>query len=170
MSVLEVYDDHGIRFRYPPFWEVQEQENEDQLMITVSSPGTSFWSVGLFHAKPSPAEVAEAVLSALREEYEELDAYAVHEEFCHSPAIGYDIEFFCMELLNSAWIRAFEARDFTVLVLYQADDTELEDSEQWFDVLCRSLQCAHADTTTPDVSDYLHNQAVEEDDVGKDEK
>ena len=137
----EVYDRHGITFQYPADWEVSEQEQGDECLITVSGPGTSFWSVGLFRDRPSPDLVLETALAAFKDEYPDLDAYDVDDELLSQPTMGYDIEFFCLELVNTARIRSFLAQDFTVLVLCQADDTELESSDPLFEEMSRSLNC-----------------------------
>ena len=137
----EVYDRHGITFQYPADWEVSEQEQEDECLITVSGPGTSFWLVGLFRDRPSPDLVLETALAAFKDEYPDLDSYATDDELLSQPTLGYDIEFFCLELVNTARIRSFLAREFTVLVLCQADDTELETSDPLFAEMSGSLNC-----------------------------
>jgi hypothetical protein len=141
----EVYDRHGITFHYPADWEVSEQEQGDECLITVSGPGTSFWSVGLFRDRPSPDLVLETALAAFKDEYPDLDSYEADDELLSQPTLGYDIEFFCLELVNTARIRSFLAQDFTVLVLCQADDTELETSNRLFEEMSRSLDCELAD-------------------------
>ena len=65
-------------------------------------------------------------LNAFREEYEELDIYPVAETICHRESIARDLEFVCLEMMNSAFLRAFKTDGFTVLILYQGTDRELE--------------------------------------------
>lgn len=137
----EVYEQHGITFQYPADWEVSEQEQEDECLITVSGPGTSFWSVGLFRDRPHPDLVLETALAAFKDEYPDLDSYTAEDEILDQPTSGIDLEFFCLELVNTARIRSFLAKDFTVLVMCQADDTELEGSEPIFEAMTRSLDC-----------------------------
>src|SRR5882724_11392301 len=118
--MYETYRAHGISFQYPADWGLQEQAAENEVLITVSSPETSFWSICLFPDHPTPEEVAETALAAFREEYEDLDVYEMSTSVCGFPTVAHDIEFFCLELVNSAWVRAFSTPAFTVLVLYQA--------------------------------------------------
>ena len=146
----EVYDRHGITFQYPADWEVTEQEEGDECLITVSGPGTSFWSVGLFRDRPSPDLVLETALAAFKDEYPDLDAYVTDDELLSQPTLGYDIEFFCLELVNTARLRTFLAREFTVLVLSQADDTELEISDPLFAEMSGSLNCELLDDDDED--------------------
>ncbi len=137
----EVYDQHGITFQYPGDWEISEQEQGDECLVTVSGPGTSFWSVGLFRDRPHPDLVLETALAAFQDEYPDLDSYQSDDEILNQPTSGIDLEFFCLELVNTARMRAFLAKNFTILVLYQADDTELETSQPLFDEMTRSLNC-----------------------------
>ena len=140
-----VYDSHGITFQYPADWVVTEQEQGDECLISVSGPGTSFWSVGLFRDRPHPDLVLETALAVFKDEYPDLDVYETEEELLGQQATGYDIEFFCLELVNTARLRAFLAEEFTVLVMCQADDTELETSTPLFEALSQSLTCALPD-------------------------
>lgn len=146
----EVYDHHGITFQYPTDWEVSEQEQGDECLITVSGPGTSFWSIGLFRDRPHPELVLETALAAYKDEYPDLDSYLAEDEILQQPTSGYDLEFFCLELVNTARVRSFLAHDFTVLIMCQADDTELESSEPLFDEMTNSLDCDVPDDTEED--------------------
>jgi hypothetical protein len=151
----EVYDRHGITFQYPADWEVSEQEQGDECLITASGPGTSFWSVGLFRDRPSPDLVLETALAAFKDEYPDLDFYEANDELLNQPTVGYDLEFFCLELVNTARIRSFLAKDFTVLVLCQADDTELETSDPLFEEMSQSVDCELLDDEDEDPFDDL---------------
>lgn len=137
----EIYSGHGVRFRYPDDWDVTEQRQEDQITITVSSPGTSFWSVSVFPDGPEPDELVEAALDAFREEYPELDIYPASAKLCDRRAVAKNIEFVCLELLNSAWLRSIRTPQSTLLVLYQGTDAELEETQPELERMTRSLEC-----------------------------
>lgn len=123
----ETYSGHGVQFSYPATWEISEQRQPGEVSITVSSPGTAFWNLTLFFDEPDPESIIEATLDAFREEYDELDIYPATAAVCRRPAVARDLEFVCLELLNSAWVRAFRAPEFSALVLYQATDAELHE-------------------------------------------
>lgn len=136
-----IYDAHAVRFRYPEDWLLSEAESDAEVSLTVSSPATSFWSLTLYFAQPDVEELIEAAVEAFRAEYEELDAYEVSGRLCERPAIGRDIEFVCLELLNTAYLRAFRTDRFTVLVLYQGTDSELEQTLPLMEDISNSLWC-----------------------------
>ena len=138
---MPTYDAHGVRFDYPEDWGVQEQSQGSEHLITVSSPETSFWSLGLFFDCPTPDHVVQTVLRALEDDYPEIDIYESRETLLNQQTVSRDVEFVCMELLNSAWIRAFQTPRFTALILSQSTDHELEMAEPILDSITESLEC-----------------------------
>ena len=141
LELQEVYQGHGVGFRYPAAWELSEQRAGNEVTITVSSAETSFWSVVLCSDAPRPEDLIESALEAFRDEYEELDIYDAQASMCRRPTIACDLEFVCLELINSAFLRAFRAGSLSVLVLYQGTDYELEDTQQILEAISASLRC-----------------------------
>ena len=146
-NMEEIYEGHGIRFRYPVYWEVTEQEDDEATSITVASPDTSFWSISLFHDAPSPQEVLESALEAFREEYAEADVYASTERIGDRAGVARDLDFVCFELINSAFLRSFQTERYTVLVLYQGFDGELETTRPLLEAISASLAFAGEDNS-----------------------
>lgn len=140
-GVDEIYSGHGIRFRYPAHWEISEGRSEDQIDVSVESPGTSYWTVTLFLRNPSPQQVIRTAVGAYREEYDELDAYPAEASLCHRRAVAQNLEFVSLELINSAFLRAFRTGRYTVLVMYQGTDHELEETRETLEEMSASLEC-----------------------------
>ena len=135
----ETYEAHGIRFCYPRTWDVSESQEDNELTVSVHSPETSYWSVVIMLDRPDPAQVVESAVKVFRKEYDEIDVYLV--EAGERDAVARDLEFVCYELLNSAFLRSFQTDGFTVLVLYQGNDRELEETKQTLEAISNSLQC-----------------------------
>ena len=134
-----VYDKMGITFQYPENWDLDERDAlQGERGATVYSPGGAFWSVLLQPASISPQEAARTALEALRKEYE-LDAEETQETIAGSDLAGYDVNFYYVDLTNTAYIRAFRAADSTYLILCQAEDRELRDVEAVFRAMTTSL-------------------------------
>ena len=53
--------------------------------------------------------------------------------------VGYDLNFYCLDLTNTAQIRAFRRNEKIYLVLFQAEDREYEHIEPVFRAMTRSL-------------------------------
>ena len=143
--MVDEFAGHGVRFRYPDSWELTEQQNDDGVAVTISGPGTSFWTLQLFFDAPAPEHVILQAVEAFRAEYEEIDFYPASAELCARPASGGDVEFVCLELMNSAFLRAFQADRFTALVLFQGTDAELEETRETLDAITDSLRCDSGD-------------------------
>ena len=47
----------------------------------------------------------------MREQYDELDAEAVTEKVAGKELIGYDMNFYCLDLTNTAQVRSFRTPD-----------------------------------------------------------
>jgi len=136
----QTYHAHGVQFRFPSSWELSEQSRGNEAAITVESPETSFWSLWLFFDCPTPQRVLETAVSALEQDYDEIDVYPVEARMCRRESLARDVEFVCLELINSAFLRAFQTDDFTALVFYQGTDHELERTRPILEGICKSLQ------------------------------
>ena len=138
------YEAHGIRFQFPKNWKINEERSNNQLSITVSSPDgpdTLFWTLSLFYEIPSENELIETALEAFREEYDEIDIYPVAKTVCDRESVGRDLEFLCLELINSACLRAFRTNHFSALILYQGTDHELKTAKEQLEKISLSLVC-----------------------------
>ena len=140
MSLLETYRGNGVEFRYPEFWELSEQRDAQQVSITVASPGTSFWTLSLFFARPAPGDLMDSAVQAFREEYEDVDVYPADGRLGPYACDGRDVQFVCLELINSAALRALQAGDVTAFVLYQGTDQELEETRPILEAISGSLR------------------------------
>ncbi len=137
----KIYLTHGISFRYPEDWElsVQPQEQAQEIEIIVDSPQTSFWGLTLFFNGPQAEEVIKTALRTFQEEYDEIDIYPSTAKLCGRRTIARDLQFVCMDLINSTFLRAFETDRFTALVLFQATDNELDKTLPLLERLNRSM-------------------------------
>jgi len=101
--------------------------------------------VSLFPGRPDPQDIVAAALDAFHEEYDELDDYPSKVRVCKRPTVARDVDFVCLELLNSAGIRAFRAPEFTVLVLFQLTEAEREEMAPILERITKSLSCPAVD-------------------------
>jgi len=139
--VTSRYDAHGVRFQFPEEWTLTEQCSEQHIAINVDSPNTSFWSLTLFLDRPQPRDVIQSVIETFREEYDEIDVYPSHSRTVDQEAVARDIEFFCLEMVNGAFVRVFETERFTGLILFQGTETELQETRALLDGISASLRC-----------------------------
>lgn len=135
-----VFESGGLRFLYPENWQVEEASTDNGWSVTVQSPQTSFLFISVHPDRPAVQTVLETTLSALREDYPDLEAEEAFEEIAHHRARGHDVQFFSLDLSNSCWIRSFRTPEQTVLILAQANDLELAEAEPVLRAIRASLQ------------------------------
>ena len=140
MMDVATYDDHGIRFEYPGEWELEENDEDDVMTVSIQSPeGLAFALVTVDESCPAPAEVADEALEAMREEYPGLDAVPALETIDGHPAVGHDVEFISLDMTNACAIRCFRTPRRTVLVFGQWSDLEAEVNEPAIQGVRRTL-------------------------------
>jgi hypothetical protein len=135
------FDDHGIRFEYPPNWELEVSDDGPRTTVSVHEPGgLAFALVTVDKSRPAPAELADEALTAMREEYPGLDADPALETIDGHRAIGHDVEFFSMDMVNACAIRCFRTPRRTVLVFGQWSELGAEDHEATLRAVRRSIE------------------------------
>jgi hypothetical protein len=134
------FAEDGIRFQYPENWGLEREDNDNGWTVSVQSPGTAFLMVCLREDTPSTEEMADTALAALREDYPDLEADDCIDSIAGQPAIGHMIRFFSLDLTNTCWTRCFYSSFGTVLVLWQLNDLELEDSGPVLRAICASFE------------------------------
>ncbi len=135
------FDNLGISFQYPENWELDEEEiRAGQSAVTVYSPGGAFWSVALHTASVAgPAEIAQAALDIMCNEYDELDAEPVSETIAGHDLTGFDLNFFCLDLTNTACIRTLRVNGTTYTIFFQAEDREYSEISPVFAAMTLTL-------------------------------
>ncbi len=141
VDATEPFTGHGVHFRFPRDWTVEEEPSPEQTTVTVQSPGTAFWTLSLFEDRPDPESIVASVMAAYEEMYKELDVYESDVQIFGEPAVARDIDFVCLDLVSSASLVAFQTMNHTVLVLFQGEDRELEVTRPLLEAMTRSLLC-----------------------------
>jgi hypothetical protein len=148
-SMLTAYQTDGLQFHYPSDWELTEEQQPDGLSIVVSGGGTTaFCSFLLMPERPPVARVLKLALAAFRETYDEIDSEELECRIDGRAARGMDVDFYCLELLNAAWLRAFRTGAYTVFVLFQSGFDE-PDAREMFDAICASIDCNQEISAAP---------------------
>ncbi len=135
-----IYQKLGIHFQYPDSWRLDEAEAlAGEQSVAVYSPEGAFWSV-MIHAPSQDLQgLADAALETMRQVYDQLDAEAVEETVSQVPLLGYDINFYCLDLTNTAQVRACRTPAAAYLIMCQADDREFDQVAGVFRAITHSL-------------------------------
>ena len=134
------FKNRGIGFLYPDNWELEvEASRAECRAVTVFSPGGGFWSVAIHPRTTEPADLAEAALSAMEEEYDEIDKEPITEVLDDVEMVGYDLRFFSLDLTSSARIRTLRTDRASYTVFCQAEDEDFAALESVFLAITISL-------------------------------
>jgi hypothetical protein len=135
-----VYDKLGIRFLYPENWQLSdERAGASPHSVSVLSPSGALWSVDLHRSSVDAESLAGDVLKVMGEEYSDLEAEPATELIGEFAATGYDMSFYCMDLLVSARLRALRTDMGAMVLLFQAEDRDFERLEPVFRAINLSL-------------------------------
>jgi hypothetical protein len=135
-----LFQEGGIRFLYPDNWKLTRENAETGWTVSVQSPETAFFVLTHDEDMPETSYVTETVLEALRADYPDLEADEVLESLAGQPALGHNLRFFSLDLTNTCCTRSFYSDTGTVLVMWQANDLELEYVEPVFRAILGSLR------------------------------
>lgn len=134
------YDRSGVSFAYPENWALEEdQDDEARLSLTLTSPGTAFWTLMVYDEPLDPKNVADQALEALRNEYPDLEASDASEAVADLELLGHDVNFICLDLTNTTRVRACRRGEATYLIFCQAEDREMETVDPVFRAITASL-------------------------------
>ena len=130
----------GISFQYPDNWTLDEEDAlAGHRSVTVYSPGGAFWSVAVQPSSADPVRLARAALEAMQQEYEELDVEEAREAVAGREMVGYDLNFYYLDLTNTAQIRCLQADQTTYTIFCQAEDQEFAQIKSLFQAMTTSL-------------------------------
>lgn len=125
--MLGVFENHGVRFRYPLDWDLQSNPDGSRTTVELFSQGSAFAMVSIDEGRPEPQEMVDEALAAMRQEYPELESQPMRLRMGGHLAVGYDIEFFSLDLVVSCMIRCFRTSKRTIMLFGQWPDDEEED-------------------------------------------
>jgi regulator of RNase E activity RraB len=130
----------GISFQYPDNWTLDEEDAlAGRNSVTVYSPGGAFWSVAVHPRSADPAQLAKAAVDAMKQEYEELEVEETCEAVAGREIIGYDLNFYCLDFINTARIRCLRTDQTTYAIFCQAEDREFDRVQLVFQAMTASL-------------------------------
>lgn len=134
------YEKHGIEFSYPDIWELTEDIDGHDVVLTVSGADTCFWTLRILPACPPPPQVVQSCIEAFQDEYEDVETEETDSKLAEMPAYSRDLAFFCMELMNAVGLRSVRTSEFTLLVWWQGTQHELAESRPILDHMTNSVR------------------------------
>ena len=134
----------GLVFDYPDDWALEldadgGSEAGGSPAVTLLSPGGGFWSVSRHDGDGNARLLAEAVVAQMRSEYQDIDIEAASDTIGGHLLAGFDFNFYCLDLTNTASVRTLQAPGSLHVVFCQADDREWDRVATVFAAMTTSL-------------------------------
>ena len=134
------FDRLGLAFDYPDNWSVDTDDSSGRFAtVTVYAPGGGFWSVSGHAPGGDTRELAAAVVAQMKDEYRDLDAEEASDEIGGRQLAGFDMNFYCLALTNTAQVRTLETPDALYLIFCQAEDREWDEIAPVFAAMTTSF-------------------------------
>jgi len=134
------FDRFGLTFDHPDNWEVDTADAEGRFAaVTVYAPGGGFWSVSGHAPGGDPTALSSAVVAEMREQYADLDAEPAAEEVAGRQLAGFDLNFYCLDLTNTAQVRTLATPTAIYLIHCQAEDREWDEIAPVFAAITTSF-------------------------------
>ncbi len=139
-EVLNRFEGHGVQFDYPGFWELTEENDGDDVLITVSADGACFWALRVLTECPEADEVVNSCVAVFLEEYDDAEVHEVKTTLAQKTAFSREVTFSCFELLNSVSFTSVRSTNMTLLAWWQGTDHELEEARPLFEQITKSVR------------------------------
>ena len=107
---MNQFNEAGISFRYPANWRLEREPTDDGWTVLVQSPATTFLMLTCDPGLPTPAEMADTALEALRSEYPDLESESQIETLAGG---GTGMPRSSMSCFNSASVSGWAIADCT---------------------------------------------------------
>ncbi|MEM8946070.1 MAG: hypothetical protein AAGD11_12910 [Planctomycetota bacterium] len=134
-----VFQQSGLRFEYPENWSLDEASEGGVEQVVVSSPNTAFWHLTKYPADEELEPLFDEALAALRIEYPEMETEPADDQIESQALTGFDVNFICLDLTNTCWLRGFQVDGATFLLMCQAEDREFAQVSPVFQAMLASL-------------------------------
>jgi len=120
------YRNFGVEFLYPENWSVTEEQTSGwPRSVALQSPDGSFFVLQA-HPSTPPLELANEVLKTMKEEYAALEAEPAIEQVEDIDLIGYDLNFYYLDLLISARVRSVPIGECTYVWFFQGESRDFD--------------------------------------------
>ena len=139
-----VYERDGVRFLYPENWTVDDQSQAQGLLCAVSleAPSGAIWTLNIEQGHRDCEQLAGEVRRAMSEEYEDLESEPWQGAVAGTQAVGYEMHFYCMDMVVKALVQCFHWDDRTVMLMTQAEARDHDELAPVFAAIATSLLSA----------------------------
>jgi len=141
------YDSGGIRFFYPENWQITDEETlQWPHTVTAQSPRSGFWTLTVYNDDIDSEELLQTALDAMSGDYADLEVDGASECLEEVEMIGYDLNFYCLDLVITTRLRSFRCGGQTILLICQGENRDFDQLELVFSAITISFLRAAKET------------------------
>ena len=135
----------GLSITYPENWTVSDDLHEGQVVgFQIQSPASAFLSVLSFDWSTTPDQAIDQAAQVIQNEYDNVESENFAPELVSHPgpladSRGRELYFYYLDLLVRAKFIAFGVPHHTILVQFQAEDSEFQSLQRVFDAMLLTL-------------------------------
>lgn len=135
------FEGFGITFLYPDSWTIDTQSDipSDVQSVSLESPEGAFFTVSKYDNTDDADAAVEHAVSAMQQEYEEVEREAVEKNLVGLHLTGSILRFVYLDLIIASQLLALTHAGHTYLMQFQAEDREHEQMQAVFDAMLTSL-------------------------------
>lgn len=137
---MELFERDGLRFSCPAGWTLEEESNDAGYMVLLQSPGSAFILITLDETMPELDHVLKETLDVLKADYPTLESESVVDTLGGQVTVGYDLDFFALDLPTICLARAFQTEQGSILILCQASEFDEEETRPIFKTFFQSIE------------------------------
>jgi hypothetical protein len=113
-----------VSFLYPDGWQVSAEDDGGAWTASFESGGTAFFVASLRPEMEDAGQLADETLTAMRAEFQELDAEPVVVSLGGWPALGHDIDFLTLDTPTHCMTRCVNTVVGPLLFLAQVSELD----------------------------------------------
>jgi hypothetical protein len=134
-----VYERFGVKFLYPENWQVVEEEVDQwPKSVSVVSPQGAFLTLFIYEEGVNVPELVREAVAAMEQEYQDIESDEIAEPN-DGADYGYNLDFYCLDLVITAQIRGALLPGTAVVWQAQAETREFDQCELVFRAITTSL-------------------------------
>ena len=134
------YQKNQLSFQYPDNWKLTDSANARlPYELSLETPGGGFWTLSVYSPQSNVASLSQDLVESLQEQYDSVEIDELSEQIGVVELNGFDVRFFCLDLLVEARIRHFHDKNYAYLLLAQAESREFDQIQAVFSAVTTSL-------------------------------
>ncbi len=131
MSDFNEYHRNGLYFAYPSNWGLEEDGMETvEGSVQLSNNDDAFWILRKYPLGTDTEAIITSVVESMQADYEDMEIERVEKTLFDTRLVGNEMNFFYLDLMNTATILCFNSKTATYAVFWQTGNQLIVQAEE----------------------------------------